>query len=59
MARHKIGDVVKVYEDPVTHEKLEGEAELFRHIPELDDPELGERWAVLFTGDDDLVQRWI
>lgn len=50
------GDIVNIYEDPVTCKTLEGKAELL----ELDirDPEQ-EYWKVKFIYSGDVVYRWI
>ena len=49
----KPGDVVKIYQRPVTEEKLEGEAQLVKRVASMgnyDGRELG-RWQVLFRGE--------
>ena len=53
---HVKGKTVKIYQDPFTKEKLEGEAVLVRpiHI----DPEF-EEWEVRFVGDSSNVDRTI
>jgi len=45
----KRGDVVTIYENPMTMEKIEGEARLVRLLSFLGDNL--ERWAVHFPGD--------
>jgi len=45
----KSGDIVKIYEDPVTKQKLEGEAKLNHFIAKIG---LNiERWQVIFIDD--------
>ena len=46
----KRGDVVTIYEDPITRKKVEGKARLVRLLSALPDDNL-ERWEVHFTGD--------
>ena len=51
--KYKVGDIVKVYEDPITKTKFEGEAEIVF---------VGERdnyYQVKFTGEDVAVWRTI
>lgn len=55
----KRNDVVNVYQKPITDENLEGAARLYRHHPESDDPEAGERWTVVFPDDGMFVDRWV
>jgi hypothetical protein len=45
----KKGDIVDVYEDPVSKSKKEGIARLLTLIEVL--PSVGERWRVVFIGD--------
>jgi hypothetical protein len=45
----KRGDVVKIYENPVTKTKIEGEAKLMRLLKTMSDDL--EQWEVHFTGD--------
>jgi len=58
-----IGDTVKVYEDPITCQRLEGTAELIepgapRNTPHEYDKR--EYWTVAFPEDDGAqYQRWI
>jgi hypothetical protein len=51
---------VKVYEDPVTRQRLEGEAVVVRKIGRPD-PEMGQRCIVNFVDDDPhtVVERWV
>jgi hypothetical protein len=46
----KRGDVVTIYEDPFTRQKVEGEAKLVRSLNIMSDEKL-ELWEVHFTGD--------
>ena len=55
-ARHQQGDVVTIYQDPITCRKVEGNAQLCLCLDA--DPEI-ERWLVKFHGDIDKVQRFI
>lgn len=43
------GDVVEIFEDPITCQKFEGKAKLLR---KLDDGEFFETWRVRFLEDD-------
>jgi len=52
----KAGDVVRIYEDPLTEKKLEGEAKLIEKIS--DDGER-EYWLVEFTRGHERHPRWI
>lgn len=52
------GSIVKVYEDPITEKKLEGEAVLIEKLSEDDYTGLA-LCNVSFIGDECLVQRWI
>lgn len=54
----KRNDVVKVFQKPITDEDLEGTARLYRHHAQEDDPEIGERWTVVFP-DGAIVDRWV
>lgn len=53
---HKIGDVVRIYDDPLTEKKFEAEAKLINMILEDDDREY---WLVEFTPDHERHPRWI
>lgn len=55
----RVEDTVRVYGKPITDEKLEGLATLVQHHPDSDDREIGERWSVRFTGEDQIVDRWV
>jgi hypothetical protein len=53
----KVGDIVEIYEKPMTNERLEGRAKLVRLLTSDYDREL---WEVKFVGDDAvLFLRWI
>ncbi len=59
IARHRRGEIVTIFTDPVTHEDVEGRAKLLR-FKVRDDLEGMERWVVQFLGDDlHCVERWI
>ena len=45
----KVGEIVMIYEDPITRQKPEGKAVLLRKIADMGDSL--ERWAVRFEGD--------
>jgi hypothetical protein len=53
---YNVGDIVKVYEDPLSQKHLEGEAELVEMINEDDEREC---WVVQFKGDRERHVRWI
>jgi len=56
MMPNQKGDIVMVYEDPVTEQKPEGKAELLKLIiPGTDQ----EYWKVRFIDDGTIVWRWI
>lgn len=57
--RLKVGDTVRIYQKPITDEELEGLATLVRHFEDVDDPEIGECWSVRFTGEEQLMDRWV
>lgn len=54
----KKGQSVTVYEDPVTMEKIEGEATLLKFEESSADPRF-EFWKVRFFQDLNSVYRWI
>lgn len=47
----KRGDVVTIYNDPITRKKVEGEARLVRQLSNTMSDDNLERWEVHFTGD--------
>jgi hypothetical protein len=51
------GDIVTIYEDPLTEKKAEGKAKLIRPILSESDNDL-EYWEVKFENGD-IVLRWI
>lgn len=53
---HKDGDIVKIFEDPLTEQRLEGEAKLISKVREDNDREY---WVVEFTRDHSRCPRWI
>lgn len=54
---HKKGEIITIFEDPLTQQKPEGKAELITKTPNYDN-EL-ENWMVKFTGEKYMVYRWI
>ena len=52
----KVGDVVRIYEDPLTEKTLEGEAKLIELLSEDTDREY---WLVEFTRGHERHPRWI
>lgn len=52
----KVGDVVEIYEDPLTEKKPEGRAKLQRFILDHGDKEL---WEVISERSGDNCNRWI
>jgi hypothetical protein len=52
----KKGDIVTIYEDPITQEKPEGEAQLI--VKENVSDEL-QYWKVKFLDDGFVCERWI
>ena len=58
----KKGDIVMIYQDPVTEQKLEGKAELLKFIGsngQLDENSILETWQVKFLDDDMVTTRSI
>ncbi len=58
----KVGQVVKIYEDPVTCEILEGEASLISRIEKRSERSDREYWNVKFIldpSDSPVCQRWV
>lgn len=56
-AGRKAGDIVTIYEDPLTEQKPEGKAKL---VQKVNEDELGlERWLVEFVEDGSQLYRWI
>ena len=53
---YKVGDVVKIYEDPLTEKKLEGEAKLIQQLSEDVEREF---WLVEMTRGHERHPRWI
>lgn len=53
----KKGDIVKIYDDPYSCEKFEGEAELLRKLKEEQGGQ--EYWEVKFLLDGFRTQRWV
>ena len=53
---YKVGDIVKIYEDPLTEKKLEGEAKLIQQLSEDVDREF---WLVEMTRGHERHPRWI
>jgi hypothetical protein len=53
---HKVGNVVKVYEDPLAEKRLEGEAKLVELLQQDDEREY---WLVEFTRGHERHPRWI
>jgi hypothetical protein len=53
------GDLVTVYDKPITDGNVEGVAKLIRHIPNMDDPEVGEYWMVRFTNETKTYPRFV
>lgn len=53
------GDIVKVYETPMTRNKLEGLAELYKKIPSHRDNHDMENWTVVFVSDGFICDRMI
>jgi hypothetical protein len=51
------GQVVTIFEDPVTKKKPEGEAVLLELMWKDRFPPYMERWKVSFTGEDDVYER--
>lgn len=56
MSNLKPGETVKIYEDPWTQKKLEGEAKLIERLQEESDREY---WLVEFTDSHERHPRWI
>lgn len=54
----KVGDIVNVYEDPITEKKLEGKATLISRIVGSNNSTY-ERWYVRFEGEHELYERSI
>lgn len=54
----KTGDVVSIFEDPHTGQKLEGKAKLIKHIPSPENDGL-EFWMVKFDDDSGNYPRWV
>jgi len=54
----KSGEIVKVYQDPVTCSIFEDEAELIELVLEYED-EIMERWIVKFSDSEPYLERWI
>lgn len=54
----KRNDLIRVFHRPITDEQFEGVARLYRHFPEEDDDELGQRWTVMFLNGD-MADRWV
>jgi len=54
----KAGDVVRIYEDPLTEKRLEGEAKLIEKVSQDIDTER-EYWLVEFTRGHERHARWI
>jgi hypothetical protein len=52
----KVGDVVTIYEDPLTEKKPEGKGKLQRLILDDGDREL---WEIIFYPSGDNCNRWI
>lgn len=55
----KQGDIVNVYEDPITMQKLEGKAKLVCKICEVGQSKGFERWEVRFEGEVETYSRII
>lgn len=53
---HKKGEILMIYEDPLTQTKEEGWAKLLRKIMEHD---RSEYWRVEFLDDDSVAYRWV
>ncbi len=54
----KAGDLVTIYQDPITCKKEEGKAELIKcHISREHDQT--EYWEVIFVDEDITYNRWI
>lgn len=54
--KFKPGDIVTIYSDPFTSEKIEGQAKLVKCLD--NDPEMN-RWTVRFLSDERDVDRFI
>lgn len=55
---YKKGDVVMIYEDPLTKEKKEGEARLIKQI-KFREQDCSEFWKVEFLDDGLVTHRWL
>ena len=55
----KKGDVVMIYQDPLTQEKEEGQARLIRCVGDQNDGCCTEYWQVKFLGDGYVVHRMV
>jgi len=58
----KIGQIVKIYEDPITEQKLEGKAKLTKRLKltnAINAKEQLEYWLVAFQNDDYEAKCWI
>ncbi len=53
------GSIVKIYEDPLTQNHLEGEAKLIKRIVSNRDNDLMENWQVEFTSDGFKTERLV
>lgn len=53
------GEIVTIYEDPITQQKFEGKAKLLKKIPSNRDCEEMENWKVKFISDDFVAERLI
>lgn len=51
------GNIITIYEDPVTMQKIEGKAKLLKQL-HCNDPSL-EYWTVLFINDLAVVDRYV
>lgn len=55
----KTGQIVQVYQKPITKEQPEGEARLIKRMPDNRDGDIVENWKVKFISDDFICERLI